>query len=91
MAVVRDMSSFTLYTNMVGRRAENVIEIRAYIKGRSLLGFKPVDIHREVCDINRKGQLSFMASCRWVARFKSGHQQLKDAAHTDRPATTTKH
>ena len=41
----------TLYTNMGGKRAENVIEIRAYIKARSLLGLKPVDIHREVCDI----------------------------------------
>lgn len=63
---------------MVGKRAENVIEIRAYIKGRSLLGLKPVDIHREVCDIYGKGQMSYMTICRWVARFKSGHQQLKD-------------
>ena len=74
---------------MVGKRAENVIEIRAYIKGRSLLGLKPVDIHREVCDIYGQGQMSYMTICRWVARFKSGHQQLKDAAHTGRPATTT--
>ena len=74
---------------MVGKRAENVIEIRAYIKGRSLLGLKPVDIHCEVCDIYWKGQMSYMTICRWVARFKSGHQQLKDAAHTGRPATTT--
>jgi hypothetical protein len=33
---------------MVEKRAENVIEIKAYIKGGSLLGFKPKDIHREV-------------------------------------------
>jgi len=74
---------------MVGKRAESVLEIRAYIKGRSLLGLKPVDIHREVCDIYGQGQMSYMTICRWVARFKSGHQQLKDAAHTGRPATTT--
>ena len=36
---------------MTGKRAENVLEIRAYIKGRSLLGIKAADIHREVCDI----------------------------------------
>ena len=36
---------------MVGKRAETVIKNRAYIKGRSLLGLKPVDIYREVCDI----------------------------------------
>ena len=39
---------------MTGKRAENVLEIRAYIEGRSLLGIKAVDIHREVCDIYRK-------------------------------------
>ena len=74
---------------MVGKRAENVIEIKAYIKGRSLLGLKPVDIHREVCDIYGQGQMSYMTICRWVARFKPGHQQLKHAAHTGLPATTT--
>jgi len=33
--------------------------------------------------------MSYMTICRWVARFKSGHQQLKDAARKGRPATTT--
>jgi hypothetical protein len=74
---------------MVGKRAENVIEIRGYIKGRSPLGFKPRDIHREVCDIYGEGQMSYMTVCRWVGRFKSGQQQLTDAAHTGHPATTT--
>ena len=36
---------------MTGKRAENVLGIRAYTKGRSLLGIKAVDIHHEVCDI----------------------------------------
>ena len=27
--------------------------------------------------------------CRWVAKFSAGQQQLKDAAHPGRPATTT--
>ena len=43
---------------MTGKRAENVLEIRAYIKGRSLLGVKAVDIHRQVCDIYGVGQMS---------------------------------
>ena len=34
---------------MTGKKAENVLEIRTFIKGRSLLGIKAVDIHREVC------------------------------------------
>ena len=36
---------------MTGKRAENVLEIRAYIKGRSLLGIKAEDIQCVVCDI----------------------------------------
>ena len=36
---------------MTGKRDENILEIRAYIKSRSLLGIKALDIHREVCDI----------------------------------------
>ena len=36
---------------MTGKRAENVLEIRAFIKVKSLLGIKTVDIHYEACDI----------------------------------------
>ena len=43
---------------MTGKRAENVLEIRLYIKGRLLLGIKAIDIHREVCDIYGEGQMS---------------------------------
>ena len=74
---------------MTGKRAENVLEIRAYIKGRSLLGIKDVDIHREVCDIYGDGQMSHRTVCRWVAKIRAGQQQLKDAARPGRPATTT--
>ena len=74
---------------MTGKRAENVFEIRAYIKGRSLLSIKAVDIHREVCDIHGEDQMSHRTDCRWVAKFSAGQQQLKDAARPRRPATTT--
>ena len=42
---------------MVAKRAENVIEIRIYIKGRSLLGLKPLDIHSVVCDYYGQGRI----------------------------------
>ena len=74
---------------MTGKRAENVNEIRAYFKGRSLLGIKAVDIHRKVCDIYGEGQMSHRTVCRWVAKLSAGQQQLKDAARPGRPATTT--
>ena len=49
---------------MTGKRAENVLEIRAYIKGRSLLGIKAVDIYHKVCDIYGEGQMFHRTVCR---------------------------
>ena len=76
---------------MTGKRAENVLEIRAYIKGtcRSLLGIKAADINRDVCDIYGEGQMSQTTVCRWVAKFSAWQQQLKYAASPGRPVTTT--
>ena len=75
---------------MTGKSAEHSMEIRAY-KASSLLNLKPVDIHRDVCDIYGEGQMSHRSVCRWVARFKAGQQDLKDAARLGcLPTTTTK-
>ena len=75
---------------MTGKRAENVLKIMAFIRGRSLtlLRLKSKDIHQEVCDIYGDGQMSFSTICRWVAKFQSGQQRLKDAARPDRPVTS---
>lgn len=43
---------------MNGKRANNTLGIRTHIKGRSILGVKPEDIHDEVCDICGNGQMS---------------------------------
>lgn len=43
------------------------------------LGIKPVDIHREVCDICVNGQMSYMSVCWQVARFYTGYEHLKYA------------
>ena len=60
---------------MTGKGASNVLEIRAYIKGRSKLSLKPVDIHHEVYDIYGEDQMSYRPVCRQVAKFWSGQQQ----------------
>ena len=57
---------------MTGKRAENSMEIRAFMKARSLLGLMPVDIHREVCDIYGEGQMHHR-----VDKFKAGQLDLK--------------
>ena len=65
------------------------LKLGPIIKGRSLLSIKAVDIQREVCGIYGEGQMSHRTICRWVAKFSAGQQQMKDAARTGRPATTT--
>ena len=58
---------------------------------QSLLGLKPVDIHREVCDIYGEEHMSHRSVCRCVAKFKAGQKDLKDAALLGHlPTTTTK-
>jgi hypothetical protein len=52
---------------MTCRRAIDVLDIRAYIKGWTLLGIKPVDIHQKVWDIYGEGEMSHRSICRWVA------------------------
>ena len=74
---------------MIRKRAENSMEIRAYVKARALFGLKPVDSLHEVCDIYGEGQMSNRCVCRWVAKFKAGQQDLRDAARSDFPLTTT--
>ena len=61
---------------MTRKRAENVLEVRAYIKGRSLLGMKAVYIviHRELCDIYGKSHMSHRTVYRWVAKFSAGQR-----------------
>ena len=62
------------------------LKLGAYIKGNSLLSIKVVDIHREVCDIYREGQMSHRTVCRWVAIFSAGQQQLsRDVLQQLRP------
>ena len=65
------------------------MEIRTFIKARSLLGLKPADIHPEVCDIYGEEQMSYRYVCRWLAKYKAGQQDLKDDARSGRPPKTT--
>ena len=74
---------------MAGKQAANKLGIRAYIKGRSLLGIKFKDIHSEVCNIYGNNQMSYSTVCRWATKFQSGLQQFKDAARPGRPVTST--
>ena len=56
---------------MAVKRSENSVENREFIKTRTLLGFKPVDIQSEVCDIYGEGQMAHRPVCKWIVKFKS--------------------
>ena len=57
-----------------------MFKIRAYLKGRLQLE----SYCREVCNIyGEEDLMSFSTVYRWVAKFKSGLQQIKDAACND--------
>jgi hypothetical protein len=73
---------------MIGKRAKDVFEIRADIKVRTFIGIKPVDIHREVCDIYGVVGMSHKYTCRSVAKFKTDQLQVKDTTTQGQPATT---
>ena len=73
---------------MTAKLVENSMGITAKIKARSLLCHKPVDIHREVCDIYEEGHMSHRYVCMWVAKSIAGQQDLKDAARLGHPPTT---
>ena len=64
LASVQCILFVRLYKKTAGKRAENVLEIRAYIKGRSLLGIKAIDIHCALCDTYVEGQMSHRTVCR---------------------------
>ena len=72
------------------KKLTNMREIRAYIKGRAQLSIKPVDIQCKVCDIFEETQMSYRTICRWVAKFRRGYQQLKDAQQQQQLKVTSK-
>ena len=64
------------------------MEIREYLKARSLNGLKPVDIHREVYTIYGEGQIGLFADA-WLS-LRPANGDLKYAAPSGRSPTTTK-
>lgn len=76
----------TLCYTRLYKNANNGLEIRGYIKSRSLLGSKPVDVRCEICDICGNGQMSHRSVCRLVAKFKIRYNHLKDADRQGRPS-----
>lgn len=70
---------------MVARRIENSSEIRAYIKGRTLLGVGAKLIYKELCDMHGYSVMSYSQVARWNKRFRDGRELLEDDQRSGRP------
>lgn len=61
---------------MIGKRAKKTTEIRAYMKGWSILAHTVKTIYMDVCDIYGNGQTNDRSVHQWVAKEnidKIGH------------------
>ncbi|KAL4465542.1 hypothetical protein ABPG72_013991 [Tetrahymena utriculariae] len=60
-------------------------EYRSYIKGRTLLGVKPIDIHRELNDIMEEEVPHYSTVTRLSKSFNEGRMEVEDLKRTSSP------
>ena len=72
---------------MVGKRVENIEEIRAYIKVCWKLNHSVKQTFTELGEVYGSDKVSFEAVCRWRKKFLTGTEFVKDAAKSGRPVT----
>ena len=63
--------------------------LRFYIRIRTLLGIKAVEIHNELNLALGDGTISYMCVLNWVTKFKNGLEDVKDQHRIGRPITET--
>ena len=69
---------------MVGKRSLKSEEIRVYIKNRSKLGITSKEIFEELCTVYGQNEVSYSTVTRWVKKFKTGIETVKDGARPGR-------
>ena len=74
---------------MKEKKRKNFEEIRAYIIARHKLGLNGKDIYGEICNIFGSNKVSYRTVWRWIARFRSGQDALKDNTKFGRPKTSS--
>ena len=74
---------------MVGRSAENEIEIRADIKTRALLSRGSTDIYVDICTVYVSNSMSFSTVCRQVRYFSAGVGSVTSAPKYCRSETAS--
>ena len=84
LSIVQHGQSLNTVLNMKEKKRENLKEIRAYIKVRHKFGLNSKDIYSEIYDIFGIKKVSYRTVLRWIARFRSGQESLKDNAKSGR-------
>ncbi|XP_062593106.1 histone-lysine N-methyltransferase SETMAR-like [Saccostrea cucullata] len=74
---------------MVGKRVENIEEIRAYIKVRTTLNNSVKQIFTELGEVYGSDKVSYETVRRWRQKFLTGTESIKDAAKSGLPVTVS--
>ncbi|KAL4714916.1 hypothetical protein ACJJTC_014287 [Scirpophaga incertulas] len=61
-------------------------EVRAVIRFLSAKGVKPIDIHREICEVDGQNIMSDGMVRKWVRAFKDGRTNVHDEERSGRPS-----
>ncbi|KAL4704839.1 hypothetical protein ACJJTC_001314 [Scirpophaga incertulas] len=61
-------------------------EVRAVIRFLSAKGVKPIDIHREICEVYGQNIMSDGMVRKWVRAFKDGRTNVHDEERSGRPS-----
>ncbi|KAL4710086.1 hypothetical protein ACJJTC_016488 [Scirpophaga incertulas] len=61
-------------------------EVRAVIRFLSAKGVKPIDIHREICEVYGQNIMSDGMVRKWVRAFKDGRTNVHDEQRSGRPS-----
>jgi histone-lysine N-methyltransferase SETMAR len=63
-------------------------ELRGYIRLRTLLGIRPVDIHGELQEACGDSAPSYTTVQTWASRFKEGRSSVEDDPRSGRPSSS---
>ncbi|XP_025410521.1 protein GVQW3-like [Sipha flava] len=61
-------------------------ELRSVIRFLNAENIKPVDIHRQICEVYGENAMSDSMVRRWVRLFKEGRTNVHDEERTGRPS-----
>ena len=62
---------------------------RSYIKMRTELGIKPIDIHEELVELYGEDAVSYNTVCSWAKQFREGRMEIEDKPRLGRPVSKT--